>query len=284
MGIVAVTMLVFSAGVTERQRAEAELRAAHAELEAKIARRTAQLAETNRALRAEIAERKQAEDSLQRLSARLLRVQDEERQRLARDLHDSTAQSLAALSMNLAVARECRGSLDERARKALDESQILTDGCSREIRSLSYLLHPPLLQEIGLPSALRWCAEGFARRSGIAVDVDLPADFGRLPQDVENALFRIVQECLTNVQRHSGSPTARIRLARKPRGVVLEVQDRGRGMPEGILNRRDGVESLGVGLLGMRERVRQLGGQLRIESGDQGSKVQVEIDLPPKAP
>ncbi len=267
----------------QRRRAESDLRLAHADLEARIAHRTEQLSEMNRVLQEEIAERKQAEKSLRRLSTRLLRIQDEERQRLARELHDSTAQSLAALSMNLAVARDSHGALDERARNALDECEVLADRCSREIRSLSYLLHPPLLKEVGLPAALRWCAEGFARRSGIAVEVDLPTDFDRLPLEVENALFRIVQECLTNVQRHSGSPTARIQLKRKPRWVALEVRDQGRGIPAGILNRSDAVESLGVGLLGMRERVRQLGGQLRIESSDRGSTVQVEINLGPDA-
>jgi len=265
----------------ERRRVESDLRQAHAELEERIARRTEQIRAMNRTLHEEIAERKHAEGSLRQLSSRLLRVQDEERRRLARELHDSTAQSLAALSMNLAVAREYDGALDGRARSALDESQSLAKHCSSEIRSLSYLLHPPLLEEVGLPAALRWCAEGFARHSGISVDLNLPADFGRLPLDVETALFRIVQECLTNVHRHSGSPTARIRLARKPQWVALEVQDQGRGMPSGILDRRDAVESPGVGLLGMRERVRQLGGSLRIDSSGKGAKVQVEIALPP---
>ena len=192
--------------------------------------RNSLLFKMNRALQEEVAERKQAEESLQQLSARLLRAQDEERQRLARELHDSTAQSLAALSMNLAVARESHGALDERARNALDESEVLADRCAREIRSLSYLLHPPLLQEVGLSGAIRWCADGFARRSGISVDVHLPADFGRLPVEVENALFRVVQEGLANIQRHSGSPTARIQVVRKPRWVALEVRDQGRGL------------------------------------------------------
>jgi signal transduction histidine kinase len=264
----------------QRRKAECDLRRAHAELEDRIARRTEQISRMNRALQDEIAERAQAEGSLRQLSARLLRVQDEERRRLARELHDSTAQSLAALSMNLAVARRAGGALDDRARMALDESERLAQRCTSEIRSLSYVLHPPLLEEVGLPAALRWCAEGFARHSGISVDLDLPTDFGRLPVDVETALFRIVQECLTNVQRHSGSPTTRIRLVRKPEWVTMEVRDQGRGMPAGALSRRDAVESLGVGLLGMRERVRQLGGQISIDSSGKGTTVQVEITLP----
>jgi signal transduction histidine kinase len=264
----------------QRQKAEADLRATHADLEATVARRTGQLAKMNSALRAEVAERRLAEDSLQRLSTRLLRIQDEERQRLARELHDSTAQSLAALAMSLAVVRERRDALDDRARKALDESDLLADLCSREIRSMSYLLHPPFLQEVGLPAALRWCAEGFSRRSGIDVAVDVPDDFGRLAPDVETALYRVAQECLANVQRHSGSTQAWIQLARTDRGTTLQVRDHGRGMPAGILQRPDAVESLGVGLLGMRERVRQLGGHLRIVTGEQGTVIEVEIDLP----
>jgi signal transduction histidine kinase len=264
----------------QRRRAEEALREAHAGLEMKVARRTEQLSLTNRALHDEIAERRQAEDSLRQLSTRLLRVQDEERQRLARDLHDSTAQSLAGLSMNLAVAQECRAALDERGRAALDESEALAEHCSREIRSLSYLLHPPLLTEVGLVAAVRWCADGFAQRSGIAVELDLSKGFGRLPADVENALFRIVQECLANVQKHSGSPTARIRLARQGRRVALEVRDDGRGMPADLPGRGDAVASFGVGLLGMRERVRQLGGRFAIDSGAGGATIRVDIDLP----
>jgi signal transduction histidine kinase len=264
----------------QRRRAEDELREAHAGLEMKVARRTDQLSRMNRALQDEIADRRQAEDLLRQLSTRLLRIQDEERQRLARDLHDSTAQSLAGLSMNLAVAQECRAALDERARTALDESEALAEHCSREIRSLSYLLHPPLLTEVGLVAAVRWCADGFAQRSGIAVELDLARGFGRLPADVENALFRIVQECLANVQKHSGSPTARIRLERRGRSVALEVCDDGRGMPADLLKPGDAVGALGVGLLGMRERVRQLGGRFDIDSGAGGATVRVEIDLP----
>jgi signal transduction histidine kinase len=264
----------------QRRRAEEDLRRAHGELEARIARRTEQLSGMNQALQTEIAVRTHAEDSLRKLSTRLLRVQDEERQRLARELHDSTAQGLAALSMNLAVVQGSRVRLEERAKIALDESEDLAERCSREIRTLSYLLHPPLLEEVGLPTALRWCADGFARRSGIDVELDISAEFGRLPMEVENALYRIVQECLTNVQRHSGSSTARIELVRMPRRVTLEVRDRGRGMPPGILDGRDGVEYLGVGLLGMRERVRQLGGEIRIESSDQGASIQVEMNVP----
>jgi len=263
----------------ERRHAEAELRTAHAELEARIVRRTRQLEEANRALEEEIGVRRQTEQALRALSTRLLRVQDEERQRLARDLHDSTAQVLAALSMKLTVLQKGATRFDRKLRGALEECAALSELCVRQIRSMSYLLHPPLLEEMGLPAALRWCAEGFTQRSGIAVEVDLPPRFGRLPMEVENALYRIVQECLSNVQRHSGSPTARVALQRTAEGVELEVRDQGRGMPIAV-NDGGGIETLGIGLLGMRERVRQLGGQMTINSTERGSTVHVTIDVP----
>ena len=267
----------------QRRAAESDLKQAHAELEARIARRTAQLSDINRELQEEISERRQAEESLRELSTRLLRVQDEERKRLARELHDSTAQNLAALSMNLAVAGRDKSALDERSRLALDESVGLAERCSREIRSLSYLLHPPLLEEVGLSAALHWLVDGFSRRSGIAVELGMPESLSRLPMEVENALFRIVQECLTNIQRHSGSPSAWIRLARGSGGVSLEVWDAGSGIPVEILDRRGGVKSLGVGLLGMRERVQQLGGTLEFESSQEGAMVRVAIPIAPES-
>ena len=264
----------------ERRNAEAGLRAAHADLEARIERRTVQLQAANRALEEEIGVRRQTEQALRQLSTRLLRVQDEERQRLARDLHDSTAQVLAALSMKLTVLQRGATRFDTKMRGALEECASLAELCVRQIRSMSYLLHPPLLEEMGLPAALKWCAEGFTQRSGIEVAIDLPARFGRLPMDVENALYRIVQECLSNVQRHSGSPTARIALERTTDGVELEVQDQGRGMPIAVGEGGGGIENLGLGLLGMRERVRQLGGSMTINSTERGSTVRVRIDVP----
>jgi len=279
MGIVAVTMLILSADVAQRRRAEEELRRTQEDLERRVVRRTAQLSEANQNLQEEIGERMQVAKSLEELSTRLLNIQDEERHRLARELHDSTAQSLAALSMNLALAGRSREALDARAKSALDESVGLAERCSREIRSLSYLLHPPLLEEVGLPAALRWLVEGFSRRSGIAVALEVPDEFGRLPMEVENALFRIVQECLTNVQRHSESGSAWIDLARSQQWINLEVRDDGRGLPAEVLSRRGGVQLLGVGILGMRERVRQLGGRLGIDSKGKGTTVRVEIPL-----
>lgn len=264
----------------ERRNAEADLRAAHGELEARIARRTQQLEQANRTLEEEIGVRRQTEDALRQLSTRLLRVQDEERQRIARDLHDSTAQVLAALSIKISILQKGVSRFDQKLHGNLDECASLADLCVRQIRSMSYLLHPPLLEEVGLPAALRWCAEGFTQRSGIEVEVDLPPLFGRLPVEVENALYRIVQECLSNVQRHSGSPTARVALQRTAEGVQLEVRDQGRGMPMAVGDSGGGIENLGLGLLGMRERVRQLGGSLTISSTTKGSTVRVAIDVP----
>jgi PAS domain S-box-containing protein len=227
----------------------------------------------------DIEERKHAEEGLRRLTGRLLHAQDEERRRLARELHDSTAQSIAALGMNLGVVSESAGILDSRAQIALQESVALADQCIRELRTFSYLLHPPVLDERGLYSALACYVEGFAQRSGITVVLQVPEDLGRLPQEVELMLFRIVQESLTNIHRHSGSRTATIRLVRYPGEVLLKVQDQGSGIP-GSINGGDGkLARLGVGIAGMRERVRQIGGHIRIHSRSGGTDVDVVVPL-----
>jgi len=226
----------------------------------------------------DITERKQAEMTLRRLSARLLQLQDEERRRIARELHDSTAQSLAALSMNLTVVEAEAERVSDEARKALSESLALAKHSTRELRTLSYLLHPPLLDESGLISALRWYVDGFSQRSGIHVDLDLPSQPCRFPTEVETALFRIMQECLTNTLKHSGSATASIRLALDELQVVMEIRDQGKGMPTSVMGQEgDRVSGLGVGLMGMRERVRQLHGELGLESGSWGTAVTVTL-------
>src|SRR5439155_18848127 len=164
--------------------------------------------------------RKLAEASVRRLTGRLLTLQDEERRRIARSLHESAAQTVAALSMNL--QRMERMELAPHAKEALSDSLELVSQCSREIRTLSHLLHPPLLEEAGLPSSLRWYVQGFAARSNVEVDLKIADDVGRLPTELEITLFRVVQESLTNVHRHSGSPSASIRLRRHGPEVVLE--------------------------------------------------------------
>ena len=216
-------------------------------------------------------ERARAERMLHDLSARLLDLQDEERRRIARELHDTTAQTLSALCMTLSLA-DRRGADAASTQSLLVESQALADQALKEVRTLSYLLHPPLLDELGLSGAVRDYADGFAERSGVRVDLELPSNLGRLPKDVETALFRVMQECLTNIHRHSGSRTASIRLSRTPSGVHLEVRDTGRGMPEGWeAEPGSSLHRLGVGIAGMRERVRQLGGRLDIRSSAIGT-------------
>ena len=219
----------------------------------------------------DISARKAAEAELHQLSGRLLTSQDEERRRMARELHDSTAQLLVGLGISLSVVNESAAALEPRAQRALAESRTLVDRCLREIRTVSYLLHPPELDGLGLKYALTSYLDGFVRRSGIQVDLDIAPDLGRLPQEVETALFRIVQEALSNIHRHSGSRTAAIRLLRRPSDVILEVNDAGRGMLSGA--------PLGVGIASMRERVEQLGGRLDIDSAPTGTAVKAVIPL-----
>lgn len=216
---------------------------------------------------------KQIEEELHALSARLLQTQDEERRRLARELHDSTAQKLAGAVMNLSLAGSQWDNPKE-ARELLGDTQTLIDAAAQEIRTLSYLLHPPLLDELGLLGAVRDCSQGFAKRSGIKVTLDLAEDLGRLPRAHETALFRILQESLTNVHRHSGSPTATVVLAHSTREVRLVVRDAGCGMASTDLPGpgRSG-KPLGVGVVGMRERMRQLGGRLEVTSNRSGTTV-----------
>ncbi|MBI3846607.1 MAG: PAS domain S-box protein [Planctomycetes bacterium] len=232
------------------------------------------------ALVEDITERKRCDEDLRELSGRIIRLQDEERRRIARELHDSTAQGLAAVSINLTLLKKSAAALDENTQRAIDESLAMTEQATREIRTLSYLLHPPLLDEAGLPSAIRWYADGFTKRSGIEIALDVPTDLGRMPVDVETTIFRVVQEALTNVHRHSGSRSAGIRVARDESGVVLEVWDEGSGIvPKSPVCSSDGIAGLGVGIAGMRERARQLGGVLDIVSSNTGTTVQMRLPL-----
>ena len=226
-------------------------------------------------------ERKRAEKVLRRLSVRLQRAQDQERRRIARELHDSTGQNLAALSMNLSIVGRSADALGATGRKALGESMALVEGCIREVRTLSYLLHPPMLDERGLAPALRWFVEGFSKRSGMKVDLKVPADWDRLAPDEEIALFRVVQESLVNAHRHSKGATARIRLDEDKTAVRLEVEDYGTGLTEPPDGGWPAVQ--GVGIAGMRERIKELGGELQIESGTKGTTVRVTMPLGRKA-
>jgi len=217
---------------------------------------------------------------LRALAGRLMHAQDDERRRIAQMLHETTAQDLAALKMHLARLRRTASHLSDSDRGALTESVALAEQSMTQVRTLSYLLHPPFLDEMGLLSALRWYAAGFAERSGIKVELELPESFERLPLDTETALFRIVQESLTNIHRHAASETAHIRLQRDAEALVLEVADRGHGIPNASLTRiMSGGGAIGVGIAGMSERIEQLGGRLEITSGDHGTTVRARLPL-----
>jgi len=247
-----------------RRRREEVLWAAQVELEDAVRQRTADLDRTNQNLR--------------ELSTRLMQLQDDERRRLARELHDSVGQMLAALGMNLAAI----GTDIERLTKTantVNDSAALVQELSQEVRTISHLLHPPLLDEAGLASALRWYTEGFAQRSKINVDLEVPADFARLDRESETAIFRTVQECLTNIHRHSGSRTARIRIAASDGQVCVEVEDRGNGIPPEKQFEMASTGTPGVGLRGMRERLRQLGGSLDIHSNGKGTLVVARLPV-----
>jgi PAS domain S-box-containing protein len=227
----------------------------------------------------DITERKRAEESLRLLSGQLLHLQDQERRRIARELHDSAGQILAALGMNLSLVQSEDGNVAPRAAHAIQESVGLVQELSRELRTISHLLHPPLLDEVGLSSALRSYLDGFTERSKIRVDLELPDDLGRLPQDFETAIFRIVQECLTNIHRHSESSVARIRISRSNGQISLQVEDRGKGIPPEKREAMDHEGAQGVGIRGMRERLRQLGGSLEIKSNGSGTVVVVQLPV-----
>jgi|HubBroStandDraft_4_1064222.scaffolds.fasta_scaffold59433_1 hypothetical protein len=220
-------------------------------------------------------------EALQSLSQRLLRVQDEERRRVARDLHDSTGQTLTALKISVALLQK-RLDNDERIREELSGIALLADEALQEIRTTSYLLHPPMLDEAGFTSAAQWYIEGFARRSGMKVRLDFAPQVERLTDTIETALFRVLQESLTNVHRHSGASEVEVRFLREASVVILEVRDYGCGIPEKLLRRLgQSVQDSGVGLAGMCERLNELKGDLEITSADPGTRLRAIVPLPP---
>src|SRR5216683_600291 len=266
-----ITMLVFlvaSVGVIAmaeaRRRHNENLRCGHAQLEDRVKERTAELDIANKNLRD--------------LSARLLQLQDDERRRIARELHDSVGQLLAALTMNLAGVRADIDRLRKTA-TVLADSEALVQEMSQEVRTISHLLHPPLLDEAGLASAVRWYADGFAQRSKITVNLEVPADLQRLDRESETAIFRTVQECLTNIHRHSESPTARICVATSDGQICVEIEDRGNGIPPEKQFEMTSTGTPGVGLRGMRERLRQLGGSLDIHSNGKGTLIVARLPV-----
>ncbi|HVO60168.1 MAG TPA: PAS domain-containing protein [Terriglobales bacterium] len=226
----------------------------------------------------DVTQQKRLEKSHRTLTRKLLRAQDEEQRRFARDLHDSINQYHAALKMNLLKLR--RNGLDQAARgELLAQSIELLDHCMAETRTISHLLHPPLLDEMGFASATRWYVKGFAQRSGIKVNLNLPPGLDRLPGPIETALFRILQEALTNVHRHAHASRVKIDVARLNGETVLQVQDDGQGIPAEILQQmRESTGGAGVGLASMNERVRELCGVFEVES-DHGTTVRVRVPI-----
>ena len=218
---------------------------------------------------------RRAEQQLRVVSGHLLNLRDEERRKLGRDLHDSAGQLLSMGKLNLTLAEEHLGDVPPRAAAYLEECSKLIDQALSEVRTISYLLHPPLLEELGLGGVLPWYIAGFSERSRIKVSLDLPKNMGRLAKGLELGLFRILQECLTNVHKHSNSSTASISLSFENRQVRLKIEDQGKGMAatasEGGIQGR----TAGVGLSGIRERVTNLGGHMKVRSGDWGTAVEV---------
>ena len=252
---------------TERMRAQSALERSNVELAAEVVERKS-------------AEQKLAasEQWLRELSLRLLSTQDEERRRIGRELHDSLGQYLALLKLKL-ESMVGQPAISQGAAQPMAECVRLADDAIKEVRTISYLLYPPMLEELGLKSAIPWYLEGFSKRSSIPTTFDADHNFDRLPREKELALFRVLQESLTNVHRHSGSPDASVRLTLADGSAILEVRDRGKGIPPTLLEQsgEDWMGSLGVGLRGMDERLRQLGGKLEVASTDRGTVVRAAV-------
>jgi len=228
----------------------------------------------------DITDLKRAEECVRALSSRLIRLQDDERRKVSRELHDSLGQYLTSIKINLELVKRESTSIEQRHRALLMESAETLERCVQEVRTVSYLLHPPLLDELGLLAALRWYTGGFSERSGIDVTLDAPRDFSRLSGEMELALFRIVQESLTNAQRHSESDTARVTLSEHSDRAEVRITDTGVGVPAEVVERiKQGKTIEGIGIRGMYERLRELGGRLEIESGPMGTMVSAVLPL-----
>ena len=252
------------------RESEERLRTLSNSLEILVRQRTKELEHRN-------AEVLQQSERLRELSNRLLKMQDDERRHIARELHDSAGQLIAGLSMNLAdISRQAKQ--DPSLTKVLEDTQNLVQQLNKEIRTTSYLLHPPLLDETGLSRAIGWYTQGLRERSGLEIELDIAADFGRLPADLELTIFRIVQESLTNIHRHSGCKTATIHLSRGARNILLEIQDQGKGIPAEKLAEIK-AQRTGVGIAGMRERVRHFKGEMDIQSNGSGARIVVTFPL-----
>lgn len=247
----------------EAQKARADLEKLHRELELRVQERTTELA--------------QKADEIRELTGQLLKSQDDERRRLARELHDSTGQMLVSLNLTLDNIREESKKPDAQIEKLVSECVDISNEMSRQLRTMSYLLHPPLLDETGLHSALEWYVEGFVQRSSMKVKLELSRNFGRLSNDAEIALFRVVQESLTNIHRHSSATSASISLNKTENNVQLKVTDNGQSSSSAATGREK--RSLGVGIMGMQERMRQLGGTFEVEFSGSGTVALATLPL-----
>ena len=254
----------------------------------KVTRDFTERRQAQQALENEVAERRTAErrlqnseKSLRALSLHLLRTQDEERRRIGRELHDSLGQYLAVLKIKLDSLAFATGQEQDAPTQDLAQCICLAEDCIKEVRTVSYLLYPPMLEEMGLKSAIPWYLDGFSARSGIKTSFEVETDFGRLPRESELALFRVLQESLTNVHRHSGSQVAHIRLLMRQRMCALEIEDKGKGISPHLLEQsgQDWIGALGVGLRGMNERLRQLGGKLELSSSENGTTVVASVPI-----
>jgi PAS domain S-box-containing protein len=260
--------------ITGRKRVERELHESEQRFRVLADALDTQMQFRTQELRRRNAEILQQSEQLRDLSGRLMLAQDEERRRIARDLHDSAGQNLAALGMNLARLEDEAKRDPTRLSERIKDAQDLVQNLTQEIRTTSYLLHPPMLDESGLSSALRWYTEGLAERSGLSIELDIPVNLLRLAPEVELAIFRLVQECLTNIHRHSGSKTAVIRIACEADKIFVQVQDHGKGMSqERFAEVQSQAVGVGVGIRGMRERVRQSHGELIVDSNALGTKI-----------
>lgn len=269
--------------ITDRKRVEAELRSSREDLERTVEARTQELAASLSSLESEIELRKTTEKALRELSVRTLRLQDEERRRFARDLHDSTGQTLAALKISLGTLQQLMAQISK-APGLLDDLDALAEQALQEIRTTSHLLHPPMLDEVGFSSAAQWYIDGFSKRSGVKTSLELAAR-PSLTKDEELVLFRVLQESLTNVLRHSGSPAVDIRFASDQNDAILSIRDYGKGIPpETLESFRETASGVGVGLGGMRQRILELGGHLKVDSDGQGTCITATMPVAKAAP
>jgi len=251
----------------------------HKELEIRVNERTKKLKQENLQILEQAEVLEMANQGLREFSAHLLQVQDEERRRIARELHDNTAQSLALLSMNLSAleveATEWYPDLAE----GLSENLAIVKRISTELRTLSYFLHPPLLDEVGLEPAIRWYIDAFGQSSRIKINLEFPSKVERLPRNLETAIFRVVQECLANIHLHSESPTATIRLSQTPGKISLDIEDEGKGIAPEKLSKLVSSGLPGLGLRSTRERVKDFQGDIEITSHGRGTQIKVNVPV-----